>query len=230
MRTRNHVQTESSVPDIVNWLIAGLVALVGLGFTVAGGILFALADRDRLAGEVTGGDVTVGVEEYTLSDAEMVSLATDVLQWTGLGLFVAGFVLTAFAVVYGVGRYREAGLTASQHTRHAATCGAVTAVLVPLAPLSTILGGGVATALDTTGADRSTRVGALSGVFAAVPAVIILGFTGVGLYTGLSVLDDSGTQLLSLGIVLGSALFVAVLNTVFGALGGYLYDRFVADD
>jgi len=230
MGTQNRVPTEPSAPDIVDWLIAGLVALVGLGFTVAGGLLFAVADRDRLAGEVTGGDITVGVQEYTLSDAETVSLATDVLHWTGLGLFVAGVVLTTFAVVYGISRYRKDGLTASQRTRHAATCGAVTAMLVPLAPLSTILGGGVAAALDTTGADRSTRVGALSGMYAAVPAVIILGFTGIGLYTGLSVLEDSETQLLLLGIALGSAVFVAVLNTVFGALGGYLHDRFVADD
>lgn len=230
MGTQNYVPTESSVPDIVDWLVAGLVALVGLGFTVAGAVLFTLADQDRLAGEVTGGDITIGLTEYTLSDAEMVSLATDVLHWTGLGLFVAGFALTVFGVVYGVGRYRDAGLTATQHTRHAATCGAVTAVFVPLAPLSTILGGGVAAALNTAGADRSTRVGALSGVYTAVPAAIILAFTGVGLYTGLSVLGDTGTQLLSLAILLGSALFIAVLNTAFGALGGYLHDRFVADD
>jgi|APHM01.1.fsa_nt_gi hypothetical protein len=232
MGTTNRVSTGSSVPDIVDWLVAGLVALVGIGLTGTGGLLFTLADRERLAGEVTGGDITVGVTEYTLSDAEAVSLATDVLTWTGLGLSVAGLVLTVFAVVYGVSRYRSGatGLTTSQHTRYAATCGAVTAVLVPLAPLSMIVGGGVAAALDATGVDRPTRVGALSGVYTAVPAVIILGFTAVGLYTGLSVLDDSGAQLLMLGVVLGSALFVAVLNTAFGVLGGYLHDRFVAGD
>jgi hypothetical protein len=232
MGTTNRVSTGSSVPDIVDWLVAGLVALVGIGLTATGGLLFALADQDRLADEVSGGDITIGLTEHTLSDAEAASLATDALTWTGLGLLVAGLVLTVFATVYGVSRYRSgvAGLTASQHTRHAATCGAVTAVLVPLAPLSTIVGGGVAAALDATGADRSTRVGALSGVYAAVPTVIILGFVSVGLYTGLSVLDDPGARLLSSGVVLGSGLFVAVLNTTFGALGGYLHDRFVADN
>ena len=54
--------------------------------------------------------------------------------------------------------------------------------------------------------------------------------TVVGLRTGLSVLDDPGTRLLSLSLVLGGALAAAVLNTGLGALGGYLYDQFVADN
>lgn len=225
----SHVQAVSSpVPDYVDWLVAGFIALAGLTLTTAGSVLLVVFDEELLAEEIGAGRITVVTVERSLTDAEAVSLATDVVNWTGLGLLVTGIGLVVFAVAYGIMRYRvhrEADCTTpSQHARHAAVCGAAVTALLSFLPFSQVFGGGVAAYLDRPGSGRSIRNGALSGVLAAVPAVVILAFVTVGVFTGLSGLGETSLRTLSVVVMTGSAVFAIAFSAGLGGLGGYVGD------
>jgi hypothetical protein len=56
----------------------------------------------------------------------------------------------------------------------------------------------------------------------AIPAVLLIGFTTVGLYAGLAVFAESSLRLLILGVMTASALFVLAVSVGLGGLGGYL--------
>jgi hypothetical protein len=110
----------------------------------------------------------------------------------------------------------------SDSTLHA-LLGAVVTVVLSFIPFSPVLGGGVAAYLNEADTNTGLRVGALSGLFAAVPlvlfgllAVFFLGFFAFGLHGGPAL----GLGGLLVVLVIGG---VAVAYTVgLSALGGYL--------
>jgi hypothetical protein len=225
MATSHHTPDSAPLPGIVHWLVAAFVGLVGVAFAAVGSLLSVFVDQAMVREAVSSGQVTVLTVERTLSEAEMTALGMDVANWTGIGLLVTGVVLALFAVVYGLKQYRlqkqPAPATDSQRAWQAATVGAVVAAVLSFVPLSPLLGGGVAGYLRSSDGN-GTRVGALAGLLVAIPAVLLVGFTTVGLYTGLAVLAESGLRLLIVGLMAGGALFALAVSVGLGGLGGYL--------
>lgn len=222
------------MPRALDWIVAALLGLGGLAVASAGSAVLAVVDQRTLADEVGGGEITVVTAERTLTDAEATALATDVLNWTGLGLVVTGVGLLAVGALYGLASYRannrEGGFTVREHGRRAAVVGAVATGLLSFLPLSPVFGGGIAAYLDLPDTDRSVRLGALSGALAAVPAVVILAFTTVGLYTGLSVLDDGWIRVTTVMWMGVSVLITVVASVGLGGVGGYAADQLVDED
>lgn len=233
MATSQHASNAAPIPDVVDWIVAAVIGIGGIALTAAGSIVLTVVDREAVASEVDDTEITVLTTERPLSDAEAATLVTDVTNWVGIGLVVTGLALAGFAVLYGITSYRargrEEGLTVRQHGRHAAVCGAVATAVVSFVPFAPVLGGGIAAYLDLPDAERSVRIGALAGVLAAVPVVVITAFTTVGLYTGLSVADANGARVLTVASMgLGVVLTLAV-SAGLGGLGGYVTDEFIDD-
>ena len=233
MSTADHRSLASPLPEYADWLAAAFVALTGLAFTAGGSVLFAVADRELLAADVGAGELRMVLVERTLTEAESLTFATAILNWTGIGLLITGVGLVVFAVGFGVSRHRthrERGAEAGDSPRTRAVFGAVTTTLLSFLPVSPVFGGGFAAYLggDTSG-DAAT-VGALSGLLAVVPALSVLGFVTVGVVTGLSRVGATEFGLFSVAAMAFLALFVALYGAGFGALGGVLGARLADRD
>lgn len=98
--------------------IEGVIALslgvAGVGGALAGWALGSLTDRegieDVVESEGLAEDIS-GVESFDVTEAEVVDIAETVVQWTGLGLFVAGLVMLVAGVVIGRRLRRTGGQT-----------------------------------------------------------------------------------------------------------------------
>lgn len=95
--------------------------------------------------------------------------------------------------------------------------GAVVSVLLSFVPLSPVLGGGVAGYLQEGDRRDCTRVGALSGLLAAVPLVLL--FLAFGSFLLAAGPGQTAAFLLVLAVVVG--LFVGY-GVLLGAVGGYV--------
>jgi len=116
----------------------------------------------------------------------------------------------------------------SDSTLHA-LIGAVVTVVFSFVPFSPVLGGGVAAYLNDADTSDGVRIGALSGLIASVPllligllAVTFLGFFAIGVGNG------------GIGIGLGGLFAILLIGVVtiaytvgLSALGGYLGAYFV---
>jgi len=100
-----------------------------------------------------------------------------------------------------------------------AVVGAVVTVVTSFLPLAPVLGGAVAGYLQRR---DGLAVGALSGLLAAVPLVVVLGLF-LGAITAFLGVDFPPRGLLGVGF-LGVLLLglVVVYSVLFGAAGGYL--------
>ncbi|SFR51670.1 DUF5518 domain-containing protein [Halogeometricum limi] len=103
-----------------------------------------------------------------------------------------------------------------------ALLGAVVSVVTSFVPLSPVLGGGVAGYLYGRSRTEGLRVGAASGVLAAIPVVVVVAllFGGLSLFT--IVEDAAGAAALFVGLFLVATGVVVVLVAGLSALGGYL--------
>lgn len=103
-----------------------------------------------------------------------------------------------------------------------ALLGAVVTVVFSFVPLSPVLGGMLAGYLQRGTRGEGLRVGALSGLFAAVPFVLFVLFV-VSALTAIPVGAD-GLALGLAGLALAVTLFAfaAVYAVGLGAIGGYL--------
>lgn len=103
----------------------------------------------------------------------------------------------------------------------------VTVVTAFFAPLSPVLGGAIAGYLEGANADTGIWVGALSGVIALIPLLVIVPFA---LFVFVFEPIVAVSVLFLLAIVVG---FLAVYTVGFGAIGGvlgvYLYGEFGKD-
>lgn len=103
-----------------------------------------------------------------------------------------------------------------------ALIGAVTTVVLSFTVFSPILGGGVAAYLQ--GGERSdgARIGALSGVIAAIPLVFLFVVFGGFFFTGAVMGPGMGaSRVMGLLLVVG-LVFGLVWNVALSAAGGYL--------
>lgn len=233
--TEGRVEPESSdevVPEIVEWLLAGLLAIGGLGMAMAGSAVLWVDDEGLIA-EAIAGEVAAGrIDTEYLTTAQLTEIATSTAFWVGIGLVLTGLAVVVVGIVYAVARRRARRSGASQNGRNrlfsSALLGAVATGLLSFIPASPIVGGAIAGYVQRTQATGPTRAGALSGALAAAPMVAILFFVMVGLAVGF------GNAGVGLGIVVGLALAITLVATLLyfvglGALGGYLADV-VADD
>lgn len=197
-----------SIRRAVDWGVAVLLVLAGVVAASLGALLNAAADRDDVARMVAEGTI----QSDTLTDAELVDAAYALAWWGGLGLAVTGALL----VLAGVGylllrrRARHGGGRLAGDTLNA-VLGAVVTVVASFVPLSPVLGGGVAGYLN---GGRGLRVGALSGVVATLPVVVLLGFLAAGL-----VAADFPVVA---AVVVVALLFSAAFMVATSALGGYV--------
>lgn len=220
-------------PALVDWVVAGILAISGLILVAGGSILTLVLDRDVLQDGIESGQITVFLFERDLTQAEMLALALEVINWTGIGLLVTGIALVLFAIGYAIRRHRTHQATGTDDQPGSygafAVTGAVATWVLSFIPFSPVLGGGIAGYFEAHESERIVSVGAVSGLLAMAPGVIVLVFVAIGVYLGLAAVDATG-----LGITAGVALLIAVLFIVaygagLGALGGFVGGE-IADD
>jgi hypothetical protein len=211
---------------VVDWIAAAIIAVVGLVFTIGGATLTLVVDQRLLAETVTPGELTVLVYERQLTRAETADLAGAVVDWTGVGLLVAGIGLVAFAIAYVLARRRSAGAPGALGAGWAAVVlGAVVTTVASFLPASPVFGGALAGYLTRTEPDTAVRSGALSGVAATLPLVVVLLFVAVGLSLGLTEIGAGGLGVVTVIALLLGALVAVAVSAALGALGGYAGGR-----
>jgi hypothetical protein len=217
------------LPELVDWIAAALITLGGLILTVGGSALSFVVDRTLLEEGIESGEITVIVFERDLTQAEMLAFTRETIFWIGIGLLVTGIGLVLFAILYVAVRHRTHRQAAADESASSywvyAVLGAVTTTVLSFLPFSPALGGGVAGYLEQYGDERPVSVGALSGLLAVVPAIMILVFVAGGLFAGFATIRETG-----LGIVVAVAMLLVVLFTAaygagIGALGGFAGGR-----
>lgn len=220
---------DGSVPAVVDWLVGAGIALVGLFLAAVGTIVRSVGERDLLAEVVS----EFGTQSTFLTEAERIDFAVPTLQWTGIGLLVAGVVLVLAAVAYVYYQrqaQRRAGVDGRVGSFRAnAITGAVAALVFSFVPFSQALGGAVAGYLEHGVSGKSTRAGAASGVVGVLPALVIVPFVLVGISNGAGAIGEQGLTLFVGGIVLAALVFGTALAAGLGALGGYVGGA-MADD
>lgn len=204
----------------LDWILAGLLVLLGLVIGAIGGLLIRVADRNTMAELVA--DETI--ESDIITQAELVDILFAGSWWGGLGTIAAGVVMIGIGLVFGFNRRRvdRAGAETEPPTLWAnALLGAFVTAITSFVPFSAILGGGVAGHLETADSWKGALAGALAGFLLAIPVIIIggaivIGFTVEGLAT---------TALLAIiALTFGSGFSIG-LSAIGGAAGGYLRNR-----
>lgn len=204
----------------VTWLVSLFLVLGGLAFGFVGATSTQVASSTWVAGMVAEGRL----QSAELTSAELTDVTNALLWWGGTGLAVVGLALVVAGIGFLVVRHRTraARRAGSPDATTSAVVGAVVTVLTAFVPLSPMLGGAAAGYLRNGGRGAGTRTGAIAGLVAAVPVVVLFGFLGGGFIVVASELALGAVT----GIVVLALLFslvVAVLYTVgLSALGGYL--------
>lgn len=103
-----------------------------------------------------------------------------------------------------------------------ALVGAVVTVVTAFIPLSPVLGGGVAGYLATTDDREGLRIGALSGLIAAVPIVAIFGLVVLVMFFGMAVSGEVAGPLFVVTVLLVIGAFVVGYTVALSAVGGFL--------
>ena len=101
-----------------------------------------------------------------------------------------------------------------------ALVGAVVTVVTAVIPFSPALGGGVAGYLQG-GTDRDgLRVGALAGLLAAIPLLLVFGLVVLVMSFGMVVTGEMAGPLFVVALLFVIALFVVAYTVVLSAVGG----------
>jgi hypothetical protein len=218
----------NAIPEAVDWLLGGLIALGGLLLLFAGTVLTTVVGRDELVEAIDEGDtLTVGSTELTRAEAIDVSEA--VVSWVGVGLLVTGGALVLFALAYVFVRRRdtrrsERGEATSSYYANAVR-GSVVTVFFSFVGFSAVLGGGLAGYLEGGDSDQSVSVGGVAGLLSALPALVIAVFTLIGLFAGLRDIGQTGPlAVAAIGMALAVLIYTGI-NATLGALGGYVGGR-----
>lgn len=196
--------------SLLDWLVAGLFVLEGLAAIAVGATLTQSVDR------AFARDLVADVEQPPsfVSEAVLVDTIHNLLVWSGVGAVVLGGLFVVAGVAFR--RYRtrvraahEAGAPAS--TRHAVVLGGSLAIVgQAFVPFVQVGGGAVAGYLRA--GENATVAGALTGLLAGAPAVVLAVFPAAGAAL-------AGAPLV--GALLVVAAFVgAVVSVVMGAVGG----------
>jgi len=218
----------SSVPAWVDYLVGGVVGLVGLLLLGVGALLTTILNRSVITNLVRE-----GIVEAPLTEAELNDLAVPTTYWSGIGLVLVGLVVLAVAVAY-VYYQRQSQRRSGARGRVSnfwpnAVAGAVAALVFSFVPFAQAVGGAIAGYLEHDGSGDSTRAGAASGAIGAAPALLVAPFVLAGIAIGADAIGDGGLTVFAGGIVVAGVLFGAVVGTILGAIGGYA-GGYVASD
>jgi len=209
----------------VDWLVAGVLLVVGAAFVAGGAFASALADRAQIATWVADGRLT----STEMTDAELIDATFALLWGGGIGVAVTGGLVVVGAVAFLALQSRarrrfDATGELAVSTTSTAILGALVTVGAAFVPFSPVLGGGVAGYLRSSTTTSAVRTGALAGVLATVPVLVVyaaITWSLLGTATGLTGL---------VALVFGLTLVVLVAYmTALSALGAYVGDRIVAD-
>lgn len=111
--------------------------------------------------------------------------------------------------------------TDSNSVMNALVGAVVILVTSPLLPFAAIVGGGVAGYLERGSLANGGRVGALSGVIAAIPSFIVVWYIIANLLLGTVHLSQV-TSLLGVGVFVSVFGYLGLAGAFGGALGTYL--------
>lgn len=220
-----HPTSDGPLPEFVDWVLAVFVAIVGLGSIIGGSALAFVVDRPLLTDAIDRGDLV----SPDLTDAELLDVSLAIATWSGVGLLVAGAAMVVVAVGYVVVRRRAhqraaAGEQISSYGTNA-LLGAVVTTVLGFVPFSPALGGAVAGYIERGDSERTVSVGALSGLLAMGPLLVVLVFVLVGIATGFLGIQQTGLAAVVSAAMLLALLIVATVGAGVGALGGYLGGR-----
>lgn len=217
------------IPEPVSWLVDYLVpvvlVLIGAAVAFGGTAVFLGTDRTLVVDLVEEG----AIQSDFLSQADLVDVSIALLQWTGAGLVVIGIG----SIIAGLGfvgyRRRVRNRPADSQFGTYAVLGALVTVFTSFVPFSTLLGGGVAGYLWRRTDGSATKVGAISGLLALLPAAVLVLFVFGGLSAGALAIGEGTGALLAVGLGVFLVVFLAALSAALGGLGGYVGGR-LADD
>jgi hypothetical protein len=216
------------IPGVADWLVAGLLALVGAALLVGGTAIVATIERAMFVEMVARGEIVSTL--FTRADLATISHAT--AWWTGIGLLVTGIAVWAAGAGYLLGRRRQRAAVAAGEVPKSfvtnAFLGGVTGLVLFFVPFSQILGGGLAGYLERADAAGGAKVGLLAGVFSAAPVALLLVFVLGGLAVGAATAGASSAALF-VAVTLLAIIFVLVFGGALGALGGYIGTRLTSE-
>lgn len=222
-------RTAARFPLFVDWLLGGLVVLIGASAMVGGGLLRLFVDRPVLAEAIDAGTITVTVGTTELSDAETLEVAEALVAWSEIGLLVTGALLVLAGLAFVVVRHRaHRRATADQPASSygtVAVIGAIVTAALSVIPISPALGGAIAGYLERTGSGRSVSVGTLAGLLPALLPVAFTPFVLGGVVSGLLAVGEGAWAVVVGAALVLAALFVAIASAALGALGGYVGGR-----
>lgn len=225
-----HPTADGGLPEAVDWVAGAIVALAGLLSLTGGGALLTFANRETLAEGIEAETVTVTAFDAELTEAETLDVAEAVVSWVGAGLLVTGLGMVLFAAGYVFlrRRARKRARPDDPHSSYGAhaVLGALASVVFSFLPFSPAFGGALAGYLERGDSDRTTSVGALSGLLAVVPVLVLLLAVLGGLFTGMRGIGRGGLAVVTSLVLLFAAVFAALISSGLGALGGYLGGRF----
>jgi hypothetical protein len=216
------------VPGVLDWILGGLVALGGLLFALAGGLVYSLADREQIEALVAPDDVQI----EGMTKPEFVDLTVAVLPWVAAGLVVTGLAMLVLGVAYVVHRRRvhrreAAGESVSHYPAHALV-GAAVSTVTSFIPFSPLVGGGVAGYLERGDSTRTASVGAASGAVMSAPFFLPALFVAAGVAAGFGAIGEVGGGVAAAIVVVGalaSLAFTVILGAIGGWIGGKLAER-----
>lgn len=207
----------SSGRRAVDWILAGMLVLLGFALVAVGGLLHRVADRDAIADLVA----EETIESDIITEAELVDFLFAGSWWGGLGIILAGGTMILIGIAFGIGRRRidRAGASADPPTLRAnALLGAFVTAITSFVPFSSILGGGVAGYLQTEDSWSGALVGAFAGILLALPLAIVAAMILFGLaIEGLPIFVLMGL----IGLLFALA-FTVGLSAIGGAVGAYI--------
>lgn len=211
------------VPELIDWLIGILTAVVGLGVTAAGIGMFARVDKAMIEDAVTA----EGVQLEGLTPAEAVTAGDPFVDWLAAGFIVTGIGLLAGGALFVALRRRTrrrvrrtGGTTATFWA--CAVYGAATSIVLSFVPGSSLLGGGAAGYLYDDDEIRVGAAAALVGGAATVPLTVCL---AVGFLAGASAIGELAGGALIAALVIIGELLALTITAALGAAGGYLSNR-----
>lgn len=193
---------------------------------MGGTALTVVVDRDLVAGGIEGGPIQVTLLSTELTEAEMLELVLAVVSWTGLGLVATGVGMALFAIAYLVRRRRgrkrvQEGDPTGTYGSHAVLGAVLTGVLSFLS-FAPGIGGAIAGYVERGQSERTVSVGALAGLLAMAPALLVLLCSLGGVVDVLLGIGRSGLAVVVVAIILLVLLLVSTIGAGFGALGGYV--------
>lgn len=229
-RSARDGRSQPQLPRYADWIVSGILVLIGLAFVFGGGALFMLADMELIAQGVEEG----AIQSDVFTGQTLVDVTYATAWWSSVGFLVTGVATWVAAIGFVVYRRRERRRqdTTDEVLRSTGTnavIGAVASIVLGFVPFSPVLGGAVSGYLEHGGRGANLKVGGFSGVLAALPVVLVLVFVFGGLIIG--TVGANGSSALALfGVVLVVALLFSVLFTAaLGALGGFIGGRIATD-